>query len=68
MEQLIAAVKKHALAHYESRGGWDIVIECFEDAQIADVIHGARTANGAIKKMRLHIRDVADYRRDIQGA
>ena len=50
MEALIAAVKKHALANYE-RDGWDYVVECYDDAQIADIIKTARTPTGAIKMM-----------------
>lgn len=32
--QLVAAVKKHALANYEA-GGWDVIIECWTDDEIA---------------------------------
>lgn len=33
--ELVEAVKAHALAHYED-GGWDVVVECWEDREIAD--------------------------------
>ena len=45
-EALIAAVKAHAIAHYE-QDGWDYIVECYEDAQIADIIKTARTKNSA---------------------
>jgi hypothetical protein len=31
--ELVEAVKAHALAHYND-GGWDVVVECMDDAEI----------------------------------
>ena len=64
--ELIAAVKAHAIAHYEENG-WDIVVECYDDAQIAEIIGGCRTAKGAIRAVKQHIAPVAGYRADIQA-
>jgi len=47
INDLVAAVKAHALAHYED-GGWDVVVETYDDAEIAKVISKARTVRGAI--------------------
>jgi len=66
MEALIAAVKKHALANYEKQG-WDIVIECYSDDDIAEIIKTARTPAGAIKMVRAEIKPRADYRDDIRS-
>lgn len=48
---LVAAVKAHALAHYDD-GGWDVIVECWGDQQIADALTSAvdpiRTAEQAI--------------------
>jgi hypothetical protein len=49
--ELVEAVKDHALAHYND-GGWDVIVECYEDAEIAAVIGKARTVKGAIAKFR----------------
>ena len=34
---MVEAVKRHALAHYEE-DGWDTVVECWSEAEIADVV------------------------------
>lgn len=49
-EQLIAAVRVHANAHYTN--GWDVIVECWEDREIAAEIAGVKTAAAAIRKMR----------------
>ena len=35
MNEMIEAVKKHALANYD-KGGWDVVYECWTDGEIAE--------------------------------
>jgi hypothetical protein len=50
-EQLVAAVRQHAVAHYDE-GGWDFVVEAFSDGAIIAEIGEARTPAGAIRKMR----------------
>lgn len=35
--ELIAAVKAHALANYDA-DGWDFIVECWEDREIAEAI------------------------------
>lgn len=42
-ETLVDFIKAHAAANYEA-GGWDVVVECFDDKDIAEVLHDA-TAN-----------------------
>tara|TARA_R110000868_G_scaffold312251_1_gene573139 strand:+ start:213 stop:422 length:210 start_codon:yes stop_codon:yes gene_type:complete len=66
MNDFTNAVKQHALSHYEIEG-WDYVVECYDDAQIADIIKTARTEKGAIRMMRAQVKPRADYRADIQG-
>ena len=66
MQTLIDAVKAHAITHYEQHG-WDIVTECYEDEQIADIIKGAATAADAIQAVLTHIRPIAEYRDDIRA-
>ncbi len=47
-QELVQAIKDHALAHYED-GGWDVVVECFDDAEIADTIGVAGTVAEALE-------------------
>jgi hypothetical protein len=65
-QELIEAVKAYALAHYE-KDGWDYVVECYSDADLAEIIKGCRTASGAIKRVRAAIKPRADYRSEIQS-
>lgn len=52
MEQMVEAVKAHALEHYND-GGWDVIVECFTDEEIAAHIDEqnseADSAEAAIK-------------------
>lgn len=53
MEALIQAVLSFALSHYED-GGWDVIVETYERAEIAAVIEraGATTEAAAIDAFR----------------
>ena len=66
MQDLVEAVKAHALENYE-RDGWDFVIECYSDADIAEIIKTARTPAGAIKMASAKIKPIADYRSERQN-
>lgn len=57
--ELVAAVRAHAEAHYEE-GGWDVIVECWEDEDVARTIKGARTVNGAVKKVAAVVSIYAD--------
>jgi len=48
---VVAAVQAYALAHY-NEGGWDVVYETYEDAELAEAIGGATTLRGALAKLR----------------
>jgi hypothetical protein len=48
-QELVQALKDYAIAHYND-GGWDVVVECWGDAEIAEQIGKATTLKGAIKK------------------
>lgn len=62
-QELIAAVKAHALAHYND-GGWDVIVECYEDEQIAEVIGDSRTVHGALRNFASIIDVLADREAD----
>lgn len=62
---LIAEVRAYALEHYNE--GWDVLIECWENADIAREIGRARTLKGAIKKIKPGIELREEHRKDIVG-
>jgi len=51
-DEMVAAVKEYASKTYCYSHGWDVVIECWSDQEIADCIANATTINGAIRKVR----------------
>ena len=61
--ELVEAVKAFALAHYED-GGWDVIVECWTDEDIADRIGRARTPGGAIAKFKGVVSVWADRQAD----
>lgn len=38
MDKLVAQVKEYAEQHYND-GGWDVIVECWDDAAIAMALH-----------------------------
>jgi len=54
MESLIAEVRRYNEARHGT-DGWDTVVECYSDADIALIIKSARTVSGAIRKVRAEI-------------
>jgi hypothetical protein len=50
MDKLIAAVKAHALANWGT-AGWDFVVECWEDSDIAEQISEDMTPEQAIESV-----------------
>lgn len=61
--ELVKHVKAHALRNYER--GWDTVVECYSDEDIAKVIGSATTERGAMAKMRAHYLPYKSYADDI---
>ena len=47
MQTLLEQVKAHARTNYCK--GWDVIVECYSDNDIQNVIKGKRTLKGAIK-------------------
>jgi hypothetical protein len=64
---LVKAVRDYANANY-NKGGWDIIVECWSDADIAGEIGSVKTISGAIRKVRRVVRVIGDYRSEIQNA
>lgn len=66
-DELVEAVKDHATKHYDA-GGWDVVVETYDDAEIAEVIGGARTVKGALAKFRPMVSVWADRQADARNS
>jgi hypothetical protein len=66
MDVMIRDVRAYAAAHYET-GGWDVLVECWEDADIEKEIGGARTTQGAIRKCAETLGVIKDYGDDIRA-
>jgi hypothetical protein len=49
--ELLAAVKEHAIEHYNDGKGWDYVIEAFSDADILEAIGKAQLTRTAIRNV-----------------
>lgn len=65
MQELVAAVREHAQAHYE-QDGWDYIVEAYTDGELADAIAQApdQTPSGAIEHMRGIVELLDDRRTD----
>lgn len=68
MSQMVAAVRRHAEANYNS-GGWDNVVESFEDEEIEEILleENVQTEAEAIKVMGEFVSDLADQETDIKA-
>lgn len=66
MEEMVAAVKAHAMKNYE-HGGWDYVIEAFNDKEIAEKIGDAKTIKDAIKNIGYDLGILRDREDDIRA-
>lgn len=66
MSDLVKAVKYHAVANY-NKDGWDYVVECYEDDEIANEIRGAREPREAIRMIGKILKAKDDLRKDIQS-
>jgi hypothetical protein len=65
--ELVAAVRKHALANYND-DGWDYVVEAYDDEYILHLIGDSVTVAGAIRNVHRSVKTLNSVRRDIQGA
>lgn len=63
---LVAAVRAHALDHYET-DGWDFLIECWEDADVAQAIGSAGTLEEAIEAVRPTLRILDERRAEVRA-
>lgn len=64
---LVEAVKAHAIAHYED-GGWDVIVEAWDDDQIREQIGYATTTKGAIAKFASAVDVYSDRQADARNS
>lgn len=55
-------IKAHALEHYSS-GGWDVVVECWEDGDLDEIIEDCSSFKEAFRR----VEDVVDVYADRQA-
>jgi hypothetical protein len=67
VEQQLAAVKAYAIAKYEV-GGWDEVVEAWDDSDILSRIEGCKTRWGAIVRVSTVVKLRHAYAEDIRAA
>lgn len=64
---LIAAVREHADANYD-KDGFDFLVECWTDDDIASAITGTKSKTAAIAAARKAVKVLADARQDVRAA
>lgn len=67
--ELIQAVRRHAIENYNS-GGWDYLVECWDDGDILEQISEAKaqTPAACIKQIGGILKIFDDHRREIRNA
>ena len=66
-QDLINAVRNHALANYNT-DGWDYLVECWMDGDILECIDNATTAAQAIANVRDALAPLAEMRDEVRSA
>jgi len=64
--EMVAGVKKFALANYD-KFGMDYVVECYSDEEIAGIVKNCRSVDGAIKAVKKDIAPRNAYRAEIMA-
>ncbi len=62
----VKQVREHALQNY-NQDGWDFLVECWEDSDIAEHIGDANDLATAIRRCRKVTRALDDNRREIMS-
>lgn len=67
-DEMVAAVKAHAEKNY-SEGGWDYVVECWDDAEILSVIaeEHVSTVEAAVTVVGEIVGLLDERRRDVEA-
>ena len=64
-QEMIEAVKAHAIQHYEK--GWHYIVECWGEEEIAEEIVGCRSIGGAIRKVGQFAKLMHEREREWEG-
>ena len=65
-KKLVEAVKAFAYSNY-NKDGWDILIECYSDDDIAELIGNRKTIDSAIKACRKDVKERDSWRKEIEA-
>ena len=66
-QELVQAVRAHAIANY-NKGGWDFLVECWEDYYIESEIGNAKTVRGAITACKRTLSLMDEQRKEQQAS
>lgn len=66
MTYSIKAIRAHAEANY-NKDGWDFLVECWSDEDIAEAAGSARTDKGAIAKVKAALAPLAERRDEVRA-
>lgn len=66
-EKVVEAVRAHAKRHY-SRGGWDYVVEAYDDAEILEDTEDAATLEDAIRMLGDVLATKDEHRKEAMAA
>jgi hypothetical protein len=66
MQELIDAVRAHANANW-GKDGWDFLVECWDDEDIARAVGNAKTPKSAIANCKRTVKALDLHRREQQG-
>ena len=66
IKDIVAAVRDHAVRNYNV-GGWDYVVETYDDKELIEEIGDAATPEEAIRRIGEIVGSLDSYRRDIQA-
>lgn len=64
IQELVEALKKHALENYE-KGGWDVIVECYSDEEIAVDLRDAKATT--LEEAIAAFKDLVDVWADRQA-
>ncbi len=66
-QELVQAVRAHALANY-AKDGWDFLVECWEDSDIEALIGNSKTVRGAIMCCKRTVSLLDEQRSGVQSS
>ena len=66
-KEIAQAVYDHALKNSRWDSQWDIIVECYDLAEIVEVMGNASTVVGAIKNVQRIIKPAAAYRKEVEA-